>query len=487
MAQNEKAQPAKCDPKTNTKTSGKGDQEKSEVEKTQVKTQKSSGKDADVSVDIFLLERLFPDAHSVFNASSDPAPKSDCIVALDTNALLLPYSVAKDDLKNLGIVYSEIANQGRLFLPERVAREFIKNRDRKLAEMALAIDTLKSKINIGEARISPLLEGLAETASLTTASADLAKAKKEYVAALDGLTSQIRSWRGNDPVTALYSGLFTKDRLARPTQANDVLETEWVYRRRNKIPPGYKDGAKDDLGIGDFAIWMSLLSLGAAHKKDLIFVTGEEKADWFVRAGNARVYPRPELIDEYRRKSGGHTLRLSSLHELLREMAAPEELVKDVEAAELKANTAIQASSSTSFQARASISFDRMHLQPETISFDYSTHDGVLHIENAGQAFDVAFSKASDRSIHLYRSGATRRIARIRQAAIDQPTSIDQQETSSSRYTIHLGESFLVENDAGYVLAGRIDSIKDDTRGADRDEVKFTYLINSPGDHVFIP
>jgi hypothetical protein len=301
----------------------------------------SSAKDGDGDADVFLLERLFPEPHEVFHARSIPDPKSDCIVALDTNALLLPYSVVTDDLKDLGNVYSKIADEGRLFLPERVAREFIKNRDRKLADLVQTIGNLKSKINIGESRISPLQVGLAEHGLLAQASDSLAAAKKEYVAALDGLSSQIRSWHGNDPVTSLYASLSNKERLARPTQTNEQLDKEWAYRLRNKIPPGYKDGAKDDRGIGDFAIWMSLVSLGETHKKDVIFVTGEEKADWFVRTGGERIFPRPELVDEYRRASGGRTLRLSSLHDLLREMAAPKDLLKDMKTAELSANSAI--------------------------------------------------------------------------------------------------------------------------------------------------
>ena len=43
------------------------------------------------------------------------------------------------------------------------------------------------------------------------------------------------------------------------------------------MPPGYKDGRKEDEGIGDFLIWKSLLKFGEEKKLDLAFVTGEEK------------------------------------------------------------------------------------------------------------------------------------------------------------------------------------------------------------------
>lgn len=441
----------------------------------------------DVSgTDRFLLEKLFPHPEDAFRSSSVPDPKADCLVALDTNALLLPYSVGKNDLKSLREVYGKIAQRGGLFLPERVAREFIKHRDRKLAEILQAIGVVQSKINIGSEHISPVLEGLAEHDSLVKASKDLVAARKAYVAALERLSSQIRSWRGNDPVTSLYFGLFTKDRLIGPGATETELESELAYRFRNKVPPGYKDGSKLDGGLGDLVIWKSLLALGERERKDLIFVTGEEKADWFVRIAGAAAYPRPELIDEYRRASNGCTIRLSSLHDLLREMAAPEQLVAEVEAAELRANTAIQ-SSASSYQDIVFANYAPGLVPVRTISFDYSTNDGKLAIEHLGRTFDLAFSKASDLSIHLYRWGTTRRIARVKKMAINVPTSIDAQETSSRTYTIQLGEGFLVENDAGDVLGGRILNIKDDTRGADCDEVTFAYTVAGPGTRVFIP
>lgn len=478
LAANDKPQPAKADPNANAgRPAGQNQSPKAGA----------GGRDAkEGEFDVFLLERVFPEAHELFRASPEPDPNADCLVAFDTNALLLPYSTKDHGPKDLAGVYSKLAESGRLYLPERVAREFIKNRDRKLADMVKAIGDIRSRVNIGESRISPLLEGLPEYEGLSKASKDLADARKSYYAALDGLSARIRSWRGNDPVASIYATLFTMERLIAPAETDDALKVEWAYRVQNKVPPGYKDGGKDDKGIGDFAIWMSLLNLGSTHKKDLIFVTGEEKADWFVRSGGERVYPRPELIDEYRRRSGGRTLRLSSLHDLLREMEAPPELVEDVEAAELTANSAIlQASSWSSVGAFASSAHTSIRV--DNAAFDYTTNDGVLRIERSGKAFEIRFSSSSEDTVHLYRSGPTRRIARVRKSVLDTPTSMDAQETSSRTYTIHVGEGFLVENEAGDVLAGRVTGIDYEGRNADRHEVRFDYAITAQGERVIVP
>ena len=437
--------------------------------------------------DLFLLDMLYPEAQHVFKATSALNPSSDNVmVALDTNALLLPYILGKGDLSELESVYLKIAEAKRLFLPGRVAREFIKNRDRKLADMVQAIDDRISKMSSWDARISSLLlGGFAEGEALAKAGDDLGQATKAYLERLRSLSTHMKSWRGNDPVTALYARLFDGGQTAEPNQTPDQITQYLYYGLRNKIPPGYKDAGKDDCGIGDVVIWLSLLHLGETQKKDLIFVTGEEKADWFVRSGSRPLYPRPELVDAYRRASNGRSLRLSSLHELLKDMSAPAKLVSEVEDAERTANDAAQAASSN--MIRASARSRHTTLQAGQVHFDYSTNDGMYRINKDGYGFDLQFSKGSNVSIHLYKRGNARRIARVKNVQIGVPASIDQYETSSSSYAIGVNEGFIIENEAGALLAGRIIGILDDTRGSSRDEIAFTYLINEQGGRIVMP
>src|SRR5262249_48178151 len=78
-----------------------------------------------------------------------------------------------------------------------------------------------------------------------------------------------------------------------PSQAREVIAKELEYRIVHKIPPGYKDASKDDRGVGDLLIWMTILEIGAERQKPLLFVTGEEKADWQHRSDNRGVLPTP--------------------------------------------------------------------------------------------------------------------------------------------------------------------------------------------------
>ena len=98
---------------------------------------------------------------------------------------------------------------------------------------------------------------------------------------------------------------FSNDRLVE-------LGKEGQPRYSAKIPPGYMDERKNEDGdlrkFGDFFVWKELLEHGKERKLPLIFVTGDEKEDWWqeVKGGGTRrtLGPRPELIAEFREHSG---------------------------------------------------------------------------------------------------------------------------------------------------------------------------------------
>ena len=126
-----------------------------------------------------------------------------------------------------------------------------------------------------------------EYKELEKAASEMNSARKTYLAAYGKIASiVIRQWRGDDPVTSIYREVFSASRVVEHDLSLEDAKREWQKRLLNKIPPGYKDGGKDDQGVGDFIIWMSLLRLGRENKRDLIFVTGEEKIGSYERATN---------------------------------------------------------------------------------------------------------------------------------------------------------------------------------------------------------
>ena len=298
--------------------------------------------------DEFALEDTFPSAAELFEPHTAPSAADDnVLVALDTNALLLPYEIKVGNLATLKSVYEQLSNKKRLWVPDRVVREFVRNRDLKLAYLIKALEDRKSR-ELPAADMPPILETIPAFDDATKSLRDLAEVRKKYVRAIDELISEMKNWRGDDPVIKMYSEILRSNIavLALDPETRKSLLKEWRWRLKNRIAPGYKDGAKSDTGIGDFLVWKTLIALGQDHKKDLAFVTGEQKSDWFARSSGEGIYPKPELLDEFRRASGGKRLRLMSLHALLAEMKVADPVVTEVKIAEDAANTAILAASS---------------------------------------------------------------------------------------------------------------------------------------------
>lgn len=112
-------------------------------------------------------------------------------------------------------------------------------------------------------------------------------------------------------------------------------------------------------------------------------------------------------------------------------------------------------------------------------TFDYSNNDGKYTIGSGECSFVTAWSKASDKSIHAHKDhlGAGGAIARIK-APQDWPTTIDQDcDFSSKVRTPEIGDVIVWKNSYGKYAATRILDIKDDTRGAEHDELTCEYVI----------
>jgi len=255
----------------------------------------------------FLADDLIPDAAAAFGyqvPSVEEAIKTADIV-LDTNVLLLPYGAGSGSLGEIIKVFKPLAEKKRLFLPGQVAREFIRNRPNKLGELQQQLQDKISRFLAIDKLNFPILEGNAEYSKLNETMAKTAALKKELGDAGASVVQKIKSWEWNDPVNTAYRTVFSPATIVSPSIDRTKTLAELRRRQRMQIPPGYKDAAKDDLGIGDLLIWLTILEIGSRNKKPLIFVSGEEKSDWQHRSGGAGFLPRYELVDEYRRSSGG--------------------------------------------------------------------------------------------------------------------------------------------------------------------------------------
>lgn len=286
--------------------------------------------------DIFALETTFPEADAVFTArpKSLQEVKDLDLFVLDTNTLLLPYLTGSKTLTEIKSTYEKLITAKRLLIPARVAREFASNRSRKIGEVYHALTDQQSRQQFSPQENYPLLEGISEYKELREVGRKLQDLMKEYRKAFGDVIKKVESWEWDDPISALYSDLFTPELIISQSLDTDSQRKAHAYRFANKIPPGYMDGGKADDGIGDLVIWQTILEIGKSFGKGVIFVTGEKKADWWHNSNKQQLYPRYELVDEFRRSSGGNSFHIITFSQLLEMFGASDTVVAEVRSEE---------------------------------------------------------------------------------------------------------------------------------------------------------
>ncbi|MCF3609204.1 PIN domain-containing protein [Planktothrix agardhii 1033] len=295
-------------------------------------------------IDIFITNDVYPEPWAIFNAKFKTTQeiKNDCFIVIDTNALLLPYQTSKATLEGIKNTYNKLISEKRLIVPGQVVREFANNRATKLCILYQDLSKKRDSIQLPkEGGSYPLLEALDSYQQAQELEKKLHDIRKEYSRKVGETLEYIKQWNWNDPVSSLYAELFSQEvildlkieELEKP-QIKEDLKRRFLH----KIPPGYKDSAKLDDGIGDLLIWQTILEIGKTHKKSVIFVSGEEKPDWWYRTNDQKLYPRYELVDEFRRYSEGQSFHMIDLAELLELYGASEEVVEEVKQEEKSAS-----------------------------------------------------------------------------------------------------------------------------------------------------
>lgn len=286
----------------------------------------------------FLVEDILPDTTGFFE--DEPLGLDSAIenanVVLDTNVLLIPYGAGASSLSEIVSIYSEIKSRDRLFIPAQVAREFVKNRPNKLAQLYQGISDRISKLTVPESLSYPILESVEDFKNLNELINDVEDKKKSLKESAKEVRRTIKKWGWNDPVTQAYRPVFSNDIIVSPGVDRDEVLEEMEKRYRQAIPPGYKDASKPDGGIGDFLIWKTILGLGETYKRSVVFISGDEKSDWLHGAEGSGFLPRFELQAEYRRVSEGHDLYIIPLSRLLELRQAEESSVAEIRTEEVR-------------------------------------------------------------------------------------------------------------------------------------------------------
>lgn len=318
--------------------------------------------------DIFIHRYIYPDASSVFKCTLKPIGeiKDNCIVILDTNVLLVPYTLSKDSLDNIDREYKKLKEQNRLFIPAQVAREFATNRPKKITETYQRLKQKRENIIYGKtSKGFAVLKELDSYKNLMKYEKEINRFVEKYRQELDNILNSIKEWIWNDPISISYKEIFDESNIidieiketekkkekkgievnSESSDTIDVatfesdfqgktkndIESELKKRICHKIPPGYKDKGKPDSGIGDLLIWHTILKIAKEKNRDVIFISGDEKNDWWYQCDKQTIYPRFELISEFYRETCGKTIHILKLSDFLRIYNVSGEIIEEVE------------------------------------------------------------------------------------------------------------------------------------------------------------
>lgn len=228
----------------------------------------------------------------------------NCFFVFDTNVLTSVYK-RSDDARDA--LYKVIKSLGdRLWIPYQVVHELLDNRATIVhAQAGLysgAIDSLTAVL---------------ESFNSTTKHPFLPESlHNEFVAVSNKVLDELASKRDfhdlrltNDDVKADLAGMLA-GKIGRRYSDEELkaITIEGEKRYANRIPPGFEDINKHKGSTvfsdvckryGDLIIWKQVIEKAKELNRPVIFVTGEQKDDWWNRQGGKTIGPLPRLIEEF--------------------------------------------------------------------------------------------------------------------------------------------------------------------------------------------
>ena len=237
---------------------------------------------------------------------------SECFFVFDANILLNLYRYSDSTRKEFLHILQTIKH--RIWLPNRAAEEYFKNRIKVIYDQSKAYDDTISKINA--------LKQMFENSRSHPFISDLTKEKTEEVFTL--LTDELKDSKKihstritNDQIKEQLAKLF-EGRVGQPF-SEDALKKildDGKKRYLEQIPPGFEDADKADENVdsttisdrcrryGDYIIWSQILEFAESNKNNVILISDDNKKDWWEVHNKLTINPRPELIEEFFNKTG---------------------------------------------------------------------------------------------------------------------------------------------------------------------------------------
>ncbi len=249
----------------------------------------------------------------------------EATIVLDTNVLLNLYRLPDTARKELLDVLELLKD--RLWIPHQVALEFQRKRlsviatERKSVENALGsannlVSDLKRKVD--DLQLDKRGLGI-EPESLIS---ELGKANSMLIEAIQTAQKTQLDISLTDPIRDRVDALFESKVGNAPVSQDEINELTkgGEDRYKDKIPPGFMDSDKEknpneavfifnklkyQRKFGDLILWRQIINEAKnSNIKTILFVTSEQKEDWWNKEHGKIIGPQSELIREIREDGG---------------------------------------------------------------------------------------------------------------------------------------------------------------------------------------
>jgi len=262
------------------------------------------------------LKDLFPQFYRLADSELAELFKS-AVFIFDANMLLHLYRYPKKARDDLLRILVGLSLENRLWLPYQSALEFQSNRLSVIADQREKYGKVDSVISDIEARLRKELDALELRKRHSSIDPDILLEEigasfDKYRARLILLENEQLDVHHEDIIRSEIEKLFT-DKIGSSFSSEEIDEIfkDGVVRYKAKRPPGYADEEEKkgtyiiDRGIylrrefGDLIVWKEILQYIKSKKpKGVIFVTDDNKQDWWLRVNGKTVGPRTELLAE---------------------------------------------------------------------------------------------------------------------------------------------------------------------------------------------
>jgi len=231
------------------------------------------------------------------------------ILTVDTNVLLDLYRYHEDTREALLSAINSF--DGRAWIPHQVAEEFFRNRNGVILSSNSAFNDAEKNIYEVQKSIEEPLKKIKSNRIIPDELEErleqaIKSATELAIEEVQEIRGKYPDYRVDDPILDNICNLF--DGKVGSSFSIDKLPEilkEAKRRKDSKIPPGYKDSSKDGVKpYGDYIIWRQVMDHIKEANKPLIFVTSEQKEDWWEKSSGKTIGPLYELLKEFFEETG---------------------------------------------------------------------------------------------------------------------------------------------------------------------------------------